>query len=365
MCMISETHKIPVGILGATGMVGQRFVSLLSRHPWFEIVALAASERSAGKTYGDAVDGRWHMPEPVSEDVRSIVVQEVERDKREVARKVRCVFSALDLSRYVIRRVEEEYAAAGVALVSNNSAHRWTEDVPMIMPEVNPDHLAMIDVQRKRRGWTTGCIVVKPNCSLQSFVPVIHALKKFEVEHMIISTYQALSGAGKTLASWPEMQDNVAPYISGEEEKSEKEPMKVLGTIEGGEFKLARAPLISATCIRVPVSDGHMAVVSVKLKSRGTEEQLIKAFRSFENPLRSLGLPSAPEPFMYYFDEEGRPQTRLDRDIGGGMAIAVGRVRPDPVLDWKFVALSHNTIRGAAGGAILVAELMIKKRYIV
>lgn len=363
--MTNEIHKIPIGILGATGMVGQRFVSLLTRHPWFEIVALAASERSAGKTYHEAVAGRWYMTEPIAEDVRTMVVQEVERDKREIARRARCVFSALDLSQDAIRRVEEEYAAAGVALVSNNSAHRWTEDVPMIMPEVNPDHLAMIDIQRKRRGWTTGCIVVKPNCSLQSYVPTIMALKEFSVEQIIVSTYQALSGAGKTLESWPEMRDNVIPYIAGEEEKSEKEPMKILGTIEGGAFKLVHTLLISAACIRVPVSNGHMATVSVKLKNRGTKEQLVEAFWGFENPLRGLGLPSAPEPFLYYFDEENRPQTRLDRDLGGGMAIAVGRVRPDPVLDWKFVALSHNTIRGAAGGAILVAELMAKRGYLV
>lgn len=357
--------KIPVGVLGATGMVGQRFVSLLANHPWFELVSLAASERSAGKIYKDAVGDRWVMPTPIPEMARAIIVQDVERNKEVIASKVRIVFSAIDAEKDVIKRIEEEYAAAGMAVVSNNSAHRWTEDVPMIMPEVNPHHLEMIGVQRKRRGWTKGCIAVKPNCSLQSYVPAIVALQPFGVEQVIVSTYQALSGAGKTLQSWPEMQDNVIPYIGGEEEKSEKEPMKILGAIENDRFKLATLPVISAACIRVPVSDGHLAAVSVKLRNRATSEQIIAAFRNFKNPLSGLGLPLAPEPFLYYFDEDNRPQTRLDRDLGNGMAIAIGRLRPDPVLDWKFVALSHNTIRGAAGGAILVAELMVKRGYIV
>jgi len=345
-------------------MVGQRFVTLLAAHPWFEIVCLAASGRSAGKTYNEAVGDRWVMSNPIPDLVRSIIVHEVEQDKKVIAEKVRVVFSAIDAEKEVIKRIEEEYAAAGVAVVSNNSAHRWTDDVPMIMPEVNPDHLAMIDIQRKRRGWHTGCIAVKPNCSLQSYVPAILALKEFGVEQVMVSTYQALSGAGKTLASWPEMQDNVIPYIGGEEEKSEQEPMKILGVVQEGTFKLATSPVISAACIRVPVSDGHLAAVSVKLKNKGTKEDLIAAFRNFKNPLNGMGLPSAPEPFMYYFDEDNRPQTRLDRELGNGMAISIGRVRPDPVLDWKFVALSHNTIRGAAGGAVLVAELMVKKGYI-
>lgn len=357
------TKKIPVGILGATGMVGQRFVTLLASHPWFEIAIVAASERSAGKTYAEAVAGRWAMPVEIPVAVRGLTVLAVERDMEKICSDIALVFSALDLTKEEIRKIEDAYAARGLAVVSNNSAHRSTEDVPMVMPEVNPHHLEMITVQRKRRGWATGCIAVKPNCSLQCYVPLLLAWKHWEPEAMVVATYQALSGAGKTLASWPEMADNVIPFISGEEEKSEQEPLKILGDIKDGAFVLAKKPIITASCIRVPISDGHLAAVHLKLGKPAEKEELIAALRAC-NPLRGLHLPSAPDPFITYFEEENRPQTRLDRDLAGGMGIAVGRLREDPLLGWRCAALSHNTIRGAAGGAILVAELMKTRGYV-
>lgn len=328
--------KIPVGILGATGMVGQRFITLLKGHPWFEVVAVAASPRSAGKKVGD------------------LTVQVVEKDMAEIAKKVRLVFSAIDMGKEDIKRLEEAYAGLGVAVVSNNSAHRWTQDVPMIMPEVNPEHLELIGQQRKNRGWDKGLIVVKPNCSIQSYVPLITALFQFQPKEVIVTTLQAVSGAGKTLQAWPQMQENVIPFINGEEEKSEEEPLKIWG---------GKGPKISATCIRVPVEDGHMASVAVSFEKKPTKEEIIAAWKNF-NPLRGLGLPSSPDPFITFFAEDDRPQTRLDRDVGNGMGISVGRLRDNSVLEYSFIGLSHNTIRGAAGGAILIAELLVKKGYI-
>ena len=341
-----ENKKIPVGILGATGMVGQKFISLLKDHPWFEVTIVAASRKSAGKKLG------------------SLTIYSVEDDIDIISQKCRFVFSAIDAEKDLIKKIEGAYAEKGVPVVSNNSAHRWTSDVPMIIPEINGEHLDMILTQQKNRGWAEGFIVVKPNCSLQSYVPLLHAWKDFQPKQVIVSTYQAVSGAGKTLETWPEMADNVIPFIGGEEEKSEKEPAKILGKIKNGKFILENKIKISANCIRVPVSDGHMAAINIKFGKKVSKEKLIEALKDFKNPLAGLGLPSAPEPSLTYFEEENRPQTRLDRDLGNGMAISVGRLREDAVLGWKCVALSHNTIRGAAGGAILTAELLVKKGYI-
>lgn len=346
-----KKDKIKVGVLGATGMVGQRLIALLENHPWFEVAAVAASRRSAGKKLG------------------SLTIYSVEDDIDIITKKVRLVFCAIDADKEFIKKIEEAYAGRGIPVVSNNSTHRWTADIPIIMPEINPEHLEMIDLQRKNRGWTTGLIVTKPNCSIQSYVPLLHAWKELQPEKVIVSTYQAVSGAGKTLESWPEIFDNVIPYIDGEEEKSEKEPAKILGKIKkknvkNAEFILNEDIKISATCIRVPVSDGHMASISVQFKKKVSKGELVDALRNFKNPLDTLGLPSAPKPFLKYFEEENRPQTKLDRDLSGGMAVSIGRIREDGVLGWKCVALSHNTIRGAAGGSILNAELLVKKGYI-
>lgn len=346
--------KIPVGILGATGMVGQRFITLLANHPWFEVVAVAASPRSAGKKYKEAVGDRWLLQEAMPKNIAHLTVFAVEDDLEKIAAKVSFVFCALDMEKDDIRRIETAYAAHDIPVVSNNSANRWTKDVPMIIPEINSKHLDVIKAQQKNHGWKRGFIVVKPNCSIQSYVPLLTALWQWEPQKVIVTTQQAVSGAGKTLTTWPEMADNVIPYIGGEEEKSEKEPMKIWGT---------KLPIISATCVRVPVNDGHMATVAVSFKKKPTAAQIVKAWKNF-NPLASLDLPSAPNPFITYFEEENRPQTHLDRDLGKGMGIGVGRLRPDQILDWKFVGLSHNTIRGAAGGAILTAELLRAKGYI-
>ncbi len=356
--------KLRVGVLGATGMVGQRFLQLLENHPWFEVACLAASPQSAGKKYGAAVRGRWLMDTPIPDAIKNMEVLAVERDMQAIASQVDFVFSALDMEKEEIQRVENAYAALEIPVVSNNSAHRWTEDVPMIIPEVNPEHAALIDVQRKRHGWKKGFIAVKPNCSIQCYVPPLHALKEFELESVVATTYQSISGAGKTFKTWPEMIDNVIPYIGGEEKKSEEEPLKVWGTMKGGKLTLAKRPIISATCIRVPTTNGHMASVQVKFKKKPTREQVLAAWKRFPNPLASMKLPSAPKDFLHYFEEENRPQTKLDRDLGKGMAVSIGRLREDPLFHWKFVALSHNTIRGAAGGAILVAELLKKQGYI-
>lgn len=356
-------QKLRVGILGATGMVGQRFISLLEHHPWFEVRAVAASKNSAGKTYAEAVEGRWTYETPIPSHVRDFVVLSVE-DVATMKERVDFVFSAVDMSKDEIRELEELYAANDIPVVSNNSAHRWTEDVPMIMPEINSHHLAMIPIQQKNRGWKRGFIAVKPNCSIQSFIPALEALRQFEPRQVAVTTLQAISGAGKTFKTMPEIIDNVIPYIGGEEEKSEKEPMKIWGRIENGAFKLATTPVISATCTRVPVTDGHMATIHVSFATNPSRDDILSAFRNFKSPLEGLGLPSAPEKFLTYFEEENRPQTKLDRDMGCGMGISIGRLRADSILGWKFVALSHNTIRGAAGGAVLVAELLSAKGYL-
>ena len=357
-------NKIPVGLLGATGMVGQKLVCLLKNHPWFKVAYLAASEKSAGKTYNQAVKGRWLQKEKIPKAVSKLNVYSIEKDIKIIAEKCSFVFSAISADREFIKRIEESYAGKGLPVVSNNSAHRWTFDVPMIIPEINPEHLDIIPVQKKNRGWKNGFIVTKPNCSLQSYVPSLFAWKNFSPEKAIVSTYQAVSGAGKTLKNWPEMEDNVVPYIGGEEEKSEKEPEKILAKIKKGEFVFKTLPKISANCVRVPVSDGHMATINIKFKKKVSKEKLIKALKNFKNPLDRLNLPFAPKPFLTYFKESNRPQTQLDRDLRGGMGISVGRIREDSVLGWKCVALSHNTIRGAAGGSILTAELLVKKGYI-
>lgn len=356
--------KIKVGILGATGMVGQRFITLLENHPWFEVAILAASPQSKGKKYIEAVTGRWKIENPIPESVKDIEVLAVEQDLEEISNKVELVFCALDLEKEKIKSIEANYAKRGVAVVSNNSAHRWTPDVPMIIPEINPQHLELIDIQRKNRGWKEGLIVVKPNCSLQSYLPLIFALQKFHPKQIEVTTLQAISGSGKTFELWPEMVGNVIPLIKGEEEKTEKEPLKILGKIKDGKIKNADSLHISATCIRIPVIDGHMASVSVKFEKKPSLSEIIDSIHNFKNPLNKLNLPSAPKQFIKYFKEEDRPQTKIDRDFENGMGITCGRFREDPLFDWKFVCLSHNTIRGAAGGAILTAELLSKKRYI-
>ena len=362
--MRSGMKKIPVGILGATGMVGQRFVELLADHPWFEIKILAASPRSRGKTYKEAVSGKWFSKKSIPEIISSMNVLAVEEDTETISKQVQLVFSALDLDKEKIQKIEEDYASRGIFVVSNNSAHRWASDVPMIIPEVNPEHLEIIKTQRTKRGWKNGGIIVKSNCSIQSYVPVLQAWSEFEPTEVIVTTNQAISGAGKTFETWPEMIDNVIPYIGAEEEKSEQEPLKIWGKIKNGRIEKAKLPVISATCIRVPVADGHMASVSVKFGNKPTKDQMIRALKNYKNPIANLNLPSAPKEFLKYFEEEDRPQTRMDRDLGNGMTISIGRIREDNILDYKFVALSHNTLRGAAGGAVLAAELLKAKGYI-
>ncbi len=356
--------KIKVGILGATGMVGQRFITLLENHPWFEVACIAASPNSAGKTYEQAVKGRWKMQTKIPNKIGKLIVKRVEEDIDKICKEVELVFSALDMDKQKIKEVEEAYASRSIPVVSNNSAHRWTQDVPMIIPEINPEHSKLIAVQQKDRGWKKGFIAVKPNCSIQSYVPIIKALEKYNPKKVLVTTLQAVSGAGRTLAAWPEMKENVIPFIKNEEEKSEQEPLKILGKISNGKLKLAKTPEISATCIRVPVEDGHIASVEIQLGKQITKKQFIDAVTNYKNPIAKLGLPSAPKQFIKYFSEEDRPQTRLDRDFGHGMGITFGRLRKDNVLGWKFVALSHNTIRGAAGGAILLAELLKAKGYL-
>ena len=350
-------EKLKVGILGATGMVGQRFISLLWDHPWFEVTTLAASPRSAGKTYEEALDGRWKLESPCPDCVKDIVVKNV-NEVEAVAAEVDLLFSAVDMTKDEIRAIEEAYAKTETPVVSNNSAHRWTPDVPMIMPEVNPEHLDILPYQMKRLGTTRGFIVVKPNCSIQSYTPMLHALKEFEPTKSVISTYQAISGAGKIFKDWPEIIDNVIPYIGGEEEKSEKEPLKIWGKIENGIIVPAEGPIISAQCYRVPVSDGHTASVSVSFKKKPTKDEILQAWAEFKGLPQELNLPHAPKQFIYYFEEDNRPQAKLDRDLEGGMAVSAGRLREDNIFDWKFAGLSHNTLRGAAGGGVLSAELL-------
>ena len=356
-------QKLKVGVLGATGMVGQRFVTLLENHPWFELVAVAASPRSAGKTYEEAVGGRWKMKTPMPEAAKKLVVLNVNQVE-EVAAQVDFVFSAVDMSKDEIRAIEEAYAKAEVPVVSNNSAHRWTPDVPMMVPELNPEHAEIIPYQRKRLGTKRGFIAVKPNCSIQSYTPALHALREFEPTLVVATTYQAISGAGKTFKDWPEMIDNVIPYIAGEEEKSEQEPLRIWGHIENGEIVKADGPVITTQCIRVPVLNGHTAAVFVKFRKNPTKEQLIKALVEFKGLPQELELPSAPKQFIQYLEEDNRPQVTEDVNFEHGMGVSVGRLREDTVYDWKFVGLSHNTVRGAAGGAVLCAETLKAKGYI-
>ncbi|MFG6326803.1 MAG: aspartate-semialdehyde dehydrogenase [Lachnospiraceae bacterium] len=355
--------KLRVGILGATGMVGQRFISLLEEHPWFEVVAVAASPRSAGKTYEEAVGGRWKMQKPMPEAVKKLVVMNVnEVDK--VAAEVDFVFSAVDMTKDEIKAIEDAYARTETPVVSNNSAHRWTPDVPMVVPEINPEHYEVIKHQRERLGTKRGFVTVKPNCSIQSYAPVLTAWKEFEPVEVVATTYQAISGAGKTFKDWPEMVENVIPYIGGEEEKSEQEPLRLWGRIENGIIKKAEGPVITTQCIRVPVLDGHTAAVFVKFNKKPAKEQLIEKLVSFSGKPQELKLPSAPKQFIQYLEEDNRPQVHMDVNYENGMGISVGRLREDTVYDYKFVGLSHNTVRGAAGGAILSAELLKALGYI-
>lgn len=356
-------NKLRVGVLGATGMVGQRFVSLLADHPWFEVVCVAASAQSAGKSYAEAVAGRWTLPGPVPAATGRLAVDNAS-DLERIAGRIDFAFCAVDMPKDATAKLEEDYARAEVPVISANSAHRGTPDVPMMIPEINAHHAQVIEAQRKRLGTQRGFIAAKPNCSLQSYVPAIHPLLAFGPTKLAVSTYQAVSGAGKTLEGWPEMVDNVIPLIKGEEEKSEQEPMKIWGTIADGKIRNATAPTITAQCLRVPVSDGHMAAVFVAFERKPTREQILSAWREYAGKPQQLGLPSAPKPFLHYHDDDARPQTRLDRDAGHGQAISIGRLRPDAVFDWRFVALSHNTVRGAAGGAVLTAELLQSDGYL-
>ncbi|MBS5933942.1 MAG: aspartate-semialdehyde dehydrogenase [Clostridiales bacterium] len=357
------SSKLRVGILGATGMVGQRFISLLENHPWFEVVAVAASPRSAGKSYEEAVGDRWKMTTPMPEAVKKLVVLNV-NEVEEVSNKVDFVFSAVDMTKDEIKAIEEAYAKTETPVVSNNSAHRWTPDVPMVVPELNPEHLEVITDQKKRLGTTKGFIVVKPNCSIQSYTPALHALKEFGPKVVVATTYQAISGAGKTFKDWPEMVGNIIPFIGGEEEKSEQEPLRIWGKVEDGKIVKAAGPVITTQCIRVPVLNGHTAAVFVSFDKKPTKDQMIEAWRNFKGLPQELELPSAPKQFIQYCEEENRPQINIDVDYENGMGVSIGRLREDTVYDYKFVGLSHNTVRGAAGGAVLIAELLKAQGYI-
>ena len=358
------SEKLRVGILGGTGMVGQRFIALLENHPWFEVVTIAASPRSAGKTYEEAVGDRWKMDTPMPEAVKKLVVHNV-NEVEAVASTVGFVFSAVDMSKDEIKAIEEAYAKTETPVVSNNSAHRWTPDVPMMVPEINPQHAEVIAFQKKRLGTTKGFIAVKPNCSIQSYAPVLTAWKEFEPQEVVVTTYQAISGAGKTFKDWPEMVGNVIPFIGGEEEKSEQEPLRLWGDIVDGKIeKCMDGPKITSQCIRVPVLNGHTAAVFVNFKKKPTKEELIDRMVKFSGEPQELGLPSAPKQFIQYLEEDNRPQVTLDVDYENGMGISIGRLREDSIFDYKFVGLSHNTVRGAAGGAVLCAELLKAKGYI-
>lgn len=356
--------KYTVGVVGATGMVGQRFVTLLENHPWFQLSVVAASARSAGKTYEDAAGKRWAMKTPMPEEAKSLVVLDAEADKEKIAASVDFIFCAVDMKKEDIRALEESYAKLECPVISNNSAHRWTPDVPMVIPEVNPEHLKVLEAQKTRLGTKRGFIAVKSNCSIQSYAPALHPLRAFGLERVLVCTYQAISGAGKTFETWPEMIDNVIPYIGGEEEKSEKEPLKVWGTVENDQIVAASSPSITAQCLRVPVSDGHTAAVFVSFTNKPSEEEIKEAWKNFKGRAQELELPSAPKQFLHYFEEPDRPQAKLDRDLEGGMAVTLGRLRPDTQYDYKFVGLSHNTLRGAAGGGVLLAELLCAEGYI-
>ena len=357
------SKKLKVGVLGATGMVGQRFVSLLADHPWYEVALVAASAGSAGKSYVDAVAGRWALKAPVPAAVARLTVANASEVSR-IAGAVDFVFCAVDMSKEETAKLEEDYARAETPVVSNNSAHRWTPDVPMMVPEINSGHVEIIEAQRRRLGTRRGFIAVKPNCSIQSYVPAVHPLLDFGPKRLAVATYQAISGAGKTFESWPEMVDNVIPFIKGEEEKSEKEPLKIWGSLRDGTIVNAAEPVISAQCIRVPVTDGHLAAVFVQFERKPAREEILARWKDFAGKPQQLGLPSAPKPFLTYFEEDNRPQTRLDRDAGNGQAVTIGRLRPDALFDWRFVCLSHNTVRGAAGGAVLTAELLSAEGWI-
>ena len=357
------SEKLRVGILGATGMVGQRFISRLEKHPWFEVVTGAASARSAGKTYEEAVGGRWKMDTPMPEAVKKLEVMNVSEVEK-VASTVDFVFSAVDMSKEEIKAIEEDYAKTETPVVSNNSAHRWTPDVPMVVPEINPEHFDVIEFQKKRLGTTRGFIAVKPNCSIQSYAPVLTAWREFEPYEVVATTYQAISGAGKTFKDWPEMVGNVIPFIGGEEEKSEQEPLRLWGEIKDGVIEKAAEPVITTQCVRVPVLNGHTAAVFVKFRKNPTKEQLIEKMVNFKGIPQELDLPSAPKQFIRYMEEDNRPQVTLDVDYEKGMGVTVGRLREDSVYDYKFIGLSHNTVRGAAGGAVLCAETLKAKGFI-
>ena len=356
-------QKLRVGVLGATGMVGQRFISLLEDHPWFEVVTVAASERSAGKTYERAVLDRWKMALPMPENVKGLTVLNV-NEVEKVAATVDFVFSAVDMTKDEIRAIEEEYAKTETPVVSNNSAHRWTPDVPMVVPEINSEHFEVIEAQKKRLGTTRGFIAVKPNCSIQSYAPCLAAWKEFGPKEVVATTYQAISGAGKTFEDWPEMEGNIIPYIGGEEEKSEQEPLRVLGHVKDGQIVKASFPKITCQCVRVPVLDGHTAAVFINFEKKPTKDQLIEKLLSYKGYPQEAKLPSAPKQFIQYLEEDNRPQVKLDVDFEKGMGVSIGRLREDSIYDYKFIGLSHNTVRGAAGGAVLCAEALTSKGYI-
>jgi aspartate-semialdehyde dehydrogenase (non-peptidoglycan organisms) len=356
--------KLKVGIIGGTGMVGQRFISLLENHPWFEVVSIAASENSAGKAYVEAVGNRWKMSTPMPENVKNIIIKNATKQVKEICDEVDFVFCAVDMKKDEIKKLEEEYAKNETPVVSNNSAHRWTPDVPMLIPEINADHVKVIDAQKKRLGTKNGFIAVKPNCSIQSYVPALSPLMKYGIKSVVATTYQAISGAGKNFNDWPEMIDNVIPYIGGEEEKSEQEPLKIWGSIENGEIIKAASPVITTQCIRVPVTDGHLAAVFVSFENKPSKEEILELWKNYKGEPQLLELPSAPKQFVKYFEEDNRPQTKLDRDAENGMGITAGRLREDIMYDYKFVCLSHNTVRGAAGGAVLMAEYLKSQGYI-
>ncbi len=355
--------KFNVGIIGATGMVGQRFALLLENHPWFNVTALAASANSANKSYKDAVGNRWAMTSPMPKKFSDMIVLDAEKDIEEIVSKVDFVFCAVNMKKDEIKALEETYAKHECPVISNNSAHRFTPDVPMVIPEINANHAEIIKSQKERLGTKRGFIAVKSNCSLQSYVPALYPLDKFGIDKVLVCTYQAISGAGKTFERWPEMIDNVIPYIGGEEEKSEKEPLKIWGKIENGEIVPADSPKFTAQCLRVPVSDGHMAAVYVSFKNKPSKEEILEVWKNFKGEPQDLELPLAPKQFLNYYTEDDMPQTKLTRDLEKGMAVSIGRLREDTQYDYKFVCVSHNTLRGAAGGAVLLAELLCAKGY--